>query len=116
MTSALRTLTVLCALCSAVATATADVWMVRTVDVPACRDNDALARLDSETASGALSPKALPAGCISLYSGERLIEQTQLGQGFVKYMKVERGDGSMLFVRSSDVVSDPGIGSVSEDR
>jgi hypothetical protein len=90
----------------------ADVWMVKAVNAVACEDRQALVDLEAKAAP----PAILPTGCIKLYLGERLLEQPQLGQGFAKYLKVERGDGSFVFVRSADVLSDPGIGSVSDDR
>ena len=102
-------------LCATAVAAAAEVWMVKGADVPACRDRDALIALDTDAKPEAAS-RTLPAGGIALYSGERLLEHPQLGQGFAKYLKVERSDGSMLFVRSADVVSDPGIGSISGDR
>jgi hypothetical protein len=92
--------------------ASADVWMVKAVNALACEDRRALVDMEASAAQ----PAILPAGCITLYSGERLLEQPQLGQGFAKFLKVERGDGSVVFVRSADVVSDPGVGSVSDDR
>lgn len=111
----LRTIAALAVLCATAVTAVAEVWMIKGADAPACRDRDALVALDATTKPEGTS-RALPAGCIALYSADRLLEQAQMGQGFAKYLKVERGDGSLLFVRSADVVSDPGIGSVSEDR
>lgn len=88
--------------------------MVKGVDVVACSNRQTLVDLDAAPAAG--PSHIAPEGCITLYSGERLLEQPQAGQGFDRYMRAERGDGSVFFVRNSDVVADPGIGSVSEDR
>lgn len=110
MSRRLLTMTTLLAVTTA---AHADVWMVKGSNAVACLDRQALIDLDgSQSAPGS----ALPAGCLGLYSGERLLEQTELGGGFNRYLKVERSDGSIVFVRAAEVVADPGIGSVSEDR
>lgn len=96
------------------AAAHAEVWMVKGANTLACDDRQTLIDLD------ALPPPtpqgAAPQGCIVLYSGERLLEQPGLAQGFTKYLKVERDNGAILFVRNSDVVSDPGIGDPSDGR
>ncbi len=92
----------------------AEVWMVKRPDVIACEHRQTLVDLDS--ASSQRETASIPRGCLMLYSGERLLEQPQAAQGFNKYLKVERGDGALLFVRNTDLVLDPGIGSVEADR
>jgi hypothetical protein len=89
-----------------------EVWMVKSSGVHACKDREALVALD------AVPPKQTgrPEGCVELYSGERLLGQADVGAGFNDYMKVQRGDGSLVFVRGSALVPDPGIGSVTDDR
>lgn len=92
----------------------AEVWMVKSSNALGCQDRQTLLDLDAHPATKPTD--GLPKGCILLYSGERLLEQTGMGEGFTKYLKGEREDGSILFVRASDVVSDPGIGSPSDNR
>ena len=76
---------------SVIATAAhAEVWMVKRPDVVACQERQTL--VDFDSASGASG--SIPKGCLTLYSGERLLEQPQPAQGFNKYLKVERGDGA----------------------
>ena len=94
--------------------ACAEVWMVKRPDVIACEHRQTLVDLDS--ASSPSKAGSIPHDCLMLYSGERLLEQPQAAQGFNKYLKVERGDGALLFVRNTDLVLDPGIGSVEADR
>ena len=104
------------ALCTLTAAAQADsVWMVKSGNVLACHDRQALVDADEAPADSRREDQA-PEGCIILFSGERLLEQPEFGLGFNKYMKAEREDGSVLYVRSADVVSDPGIGDVTDDR
>jgi hypothetical protein len=111
-----RVLTTAAMLATAMGPACAEVWMVKGSSILGCRDSQALVELDAVPPAN-LAPRADAAkGCVVLYSGQRLLEQPQLGGGFSKYLRVEREDGSMVFVRAADVVSDPGIGSVSEDR
>ena len=95
--------------------ASAEVWMVKSPNVIACQHSQTLIDLDAAPASHHKTA-GMPAGCITLYSGERLLEQPRLAQGFSKYLEVEREDGAIWFVRSADVVADPGIGSVDADR
>jgi hypothetical protein len=57
-----------------------------------------------------------PAGCVLLDAGERLLDAPQIGAGFDDYVKLQRRDSSMVFVHGSEMVRDPGIGSVDEDR
>lgn len=92
--------------------ALADVWMVKSSGQIGCRDRDVLVRLESAGASAT----PLPDGCVVLYSGERLLDQSEIGIGFADYIRVQRGDGGVVFVRTSALVSDPGIGSVTDDR
>ena len=109
----IRRITIALMTALAIATAAhAEVWMVKRPDVIACDERQTL--VDFDSASGASG--STPQGCLTLYSGERLLEQPQPAQGFNKYLKVERGDGAIMFVRYADVVLDPGIGSVGSDR
>lgn len=80
-----------------------------------CVDRDVLAAIsnDSETGDKFTNPRE---GCVVLHSGERLLDVPGMAAGFDAYLKLERHDGSLVFVPSADVVADPGIGSVSDDR
>jgi hypothetical protein len=89
--------------------------MVKSGNALACHDRQTLVDLDA-LATPPKSTDSPPEGCIVLYSGERVLEQSVMGGGFTKYLKVERADGTRMFVRASQFVSDPGIGSPSEDR
>ena len=92
-----------------------DVWMVRSSGVLGCTEREALVAYEqTRTQHEAAGPP--PRTCVVLYSGERLIDQPEIGVGFNEHMRVERSDRSIVFVRRSDVVPDPGIGSVTEDR
>jgi hypothetical protein len=97
------------------ATADAEVWMAKGSGALACDDRQTLIDLDASP-TPLKSTDELPKGCIRLYSGERVLEDPQMGEGFTKYLRVEHEDGAKLFVRASDFVSDPGIGTPSEDR
>ncbi|KWT71270.1 hypothetical protein APY04_0521 [Hyphomicrobium sulfonivorans] len=104
------------ALCALTAAGHANsVWMVKSGNVLACYERQTLIDVDEAPADARREDQA-PKGCIILFSGERLLEQPEFGLGFNKYMKAEREDGSVLYVRSADVVSDPGIGDVTDDR
>lgn len=104
------------ALCAFVAQAHANsVWMVKSGNVLACHERQTLIDAD-EAPAGSRREDQAPKGCVILFSGERLLEQPEFGLGFNKYMKAEREDGSILYVRTADVVSDPGIGDVTDDR
>ncbi|MCC7252545.1 hypothetical protein [Hyphomicrobium sp.] len=101
------------ALAAMPASAHAEAWMVKSSTL-GCRDRETLVKLDAAGASQSLD--ALPAGCVVLDAGERLLDQPVMGGGFSDYVELERRDGSMLFVRSSAMVPDPGIGSVYDER
>ena len=107
-----RTLIVV-ALASVSLPARAETWMVQ-ISTLGCSDRDVLAKLQSQHAATQLT--APRAGCVVLHAGERLLDVPGMAVGFDDYLKLERHDGSVVFVRSSAVVSDPGIGSASEDR
>lgn len=89
----------------------AEVWMVKSSGVLGCRDRQTLAELDASHANAG----ALRDGCVVLSPGERLLDQPEVGSGFDTYMRVQRHDGSTVFVRGSALAPDPGIGSI-EDR
>jgi hypothetical protein len=91
----------------------AETWMVQTSTL-GCGDREVLTELQSKDAGAQLtSPRD---GCVVLHAGERLLDLPGMAVGFDDYLKLERHDGSVVFVPSSAVVSDPGIGSASEDR
>ena len=88
--------------------------MVKSAGVIGCGDRETMTALTpSPETSQSL---AIPAGCVPLELGERLLHKAAVGGGFDSYMKLTRRDGSVLFVPSSEVVRDPGFGSISEDR
>lgn len=89
------------------------VWMVKSSGVVACADRETLIAFEAETAG---QRTKLPDGCVELYSGERLLEQHDMGVGFDAYMRAQRGDGRIVHVRRAAVVSDVGIGSMTDDR
>ena len=91
----------------------AETWMVQTSAL-GCRDRDVLTELQSGDAAAQLT--APREGCVVLNAGERLLDLPGMAVGFDDYLQLERHDGSVVFVHSSAVVSDPGIGSPSEDR
>lgn len=98
------------ALCGA-SGARAEVWMVKSSGVIGCHDRATLAAIDL-----AQAPTTPPHDtCVELFAGERLLDQQEVGVGFNDYIRVQRHDGSTVFVKSSAVVADPGIGSP-EDR
>ena len=92
-----------------------DVWMVKPSGALGCSERETLIKLDPVHAAK-LSEGRPPDGCVNLYSGERLLDQLEAGVGFSDYMKVERANGSTVYVRGSALVADPGIGSVTGDR
>lgn len=87
----------------------AEVWMVKPSGAVGCRDRDLVRTLD-------IKDQHLAAGCVRLYAGERLLEPSNAGGGFADYIEVQRADSSTVFVPSSMLAADPGIGSVEEDR
>lgn len=91
------------------------VWMVKSSGVVACKDRETLAALAAEAGAQASGAK-LPEGCVELYTGERLLEQYEMGIGFDAYMRVQRSDSRIVYVPRSNLVSDVGIGSVTDDR
>ena len=93
-----------------IATAEANVWMVKSSGAVGC---DTQAKLIEH--EGHAAPP-LPDGCVALFAGERLIDVPEVGVGFNSYLRVQRSDRSIIFVASSAIAADPGIGSVSEDR
>ncbi len=101
-------------ICATALPAYAEVWMVKSSSVLGCQDRETLIEFDKTRA--AQSRESAPPGCVVLESGERLLDQQEVGIGFNDYMKVQRRDGSTLFVRGSNVVPDPGIGSLTDDR
>lgn len=108
----LRRMMTVAALTAFAAPGLADAWMVKSSTL-GCRDRETLAALDAD---GAPPDGARPDGCIALDAGERLLDQPETGQGFDTYVRLQRRDSSLVFVRRSDVVRDPGIGSVYGDR
>jgi hypothetical protein len=104
-----RTIIFAAVLLAMASSAYAEVWMVKPAGAIGCRDRDAFS-------SANISDLKLPAGCVSLYAGERLLETSNSSGGFADYIHVQRADGSMLFVSSSLIALDPGIGSIEEDR
>ncbi len=97
------------ALAAVSASAQADTWMVKSSTL-ACRDRETLAALD------AAGSAQVHDGCVALEAGERLLELPGMAGGFDAYVKLQRHDRSLVFVRSSAVVPDPGIGSVYDER
>jgi hypothetical protein len=55
-------------------------------------------------------------GCVALLPGERLLDIAEVGAGFSDYIRVQRHDGSIVYVRVDAITPDPGVGSLSEDR
>jgi hypothetical protein len=96
------------------APACAEAWMVKSSTL-GCRDRETRAAIDA-AGSPPARDSAPPAGCVVLDAGERLLDQPEVGRGFDDYVKLQRRDSSLVYVRAADVVRDPGIGSVSEDR
>lgn len=92
----------------------ADAWMVKASTV-GCRDRETLVALGTQ-GDGAARAAGLPEGCVGLEAGERLLDKPRIAGGFDDYVQLERHDASLVFVKASDVVPDPGIGSVYEDR
>lgn len=90
----------------------AEVWMIKASTL-GCRERETLVALDAAEAS---TVGASPEDCVVLDAGERLLDQPGIGRGFDDYVKLVRRDNSAVFVRSRDIVRDPGIGSVYEDR
>lgn len=78
-----------------------------------CRERETLVSLDAD---GVEKDRQPPDGCVTLYSGERLLEQPEMGRGFDDYGRFERSDSTTVFVRRAEIVPDPGIGSVYGDR
>jgi hypothetical protein len=115
MGTMLRTTLAALALSAAVLPAHAEVWMVKVPSVLGCRDRETLIQFEAAQSS---HPRegAAPTGCVVLYSGDRLLDQPEVGVGFNDYLRVETRDGSTVFVRSSAVVLDPGTGSVTDNR
>ena len=110
-----RTLVFSAILAIASPAASESVWMVKSSGSLGCQDRATLIAFErNQTEHEASGPP--PEGCVVLYSGERLIDQPEVGVGFSDHMRVQRSDSSIVFVRRSAVVSDPGIGSVTEDR
>lgn len=83
--------------------------MVKPAGAIGCHDRDVLSSIHQ-------SDLKLPAGCVRLYAGERLIEPSNSSGGFTDYLEVQRSDGSQVFVGSSFLAADPGIGSIEDDR
>ena len=84
-----------------ISSAYAEVWMVKPVGAIGCRDRDVFASIGP-------SDLKLPAGCVRLYAGERLIEPSNSGGGFADDIEVQRADGATLFVSSASLARDPG--------
>lgn len=78
-----------------------------------CRERAAILALHAE---GAEKDRKPPSGCVTLYAGERLLEQPEMGRGFDDYGRFERSDSTTVYVRRSEITADPGIGSVYGDR
>lgn len=87
--------------------------MVKSSGVLGCRDRATLIALEAATQTGEGAP---PDGCVVLFSGERLLDQPEVGVGFAETLRVQRHDGSTVFVSSSAVIPDTGIGSPIDDR
>jgi hypothetical protein len=103
----------------ALATATSswadeEAWMVKSAGVIGCEARETMTALKTSPESS--QSLAIPDGCVPLELGERLLHKAAIGGGFDPYMKLTRRDGSVLLVPSSEVVRDPGLGSISEDR
>jgi hypothetical protein len=95
------------------APAYAEVWMVKSSGVVGCRDRATLTALEAARRTDETAP---PEGCMVLFSGERLLDQPEVGVGFAETLRVQRHDGSIVFVSSSAVIPDTGIGSPIDDR
>ena len=112
-----RSLLALLATATTVAAAQADVWMVKGSGTLGCRTReDFAAHEDGRTKPPVAPPSGAKSACVALYAGERLLEQAEIGVGFNEYMRVERHDGSILFAPISELVADPGTGSVTDNR
>jgi hypothetical protein len=86
-----------------------DAWMVKENGAVACRERTVQAGvLDS-------GGNAMPSGCIPLIAGERLVDMAEAGAGYSEMLRVQRHDGSILFVEAQAIAHDPGIGSLSGD-
>lgn len=96
------------------ASARAETWMVKSSTL-GCRDRETLVARDAD------GPAQVPDGpsedgCVVLDAGERLLDLPGMGGGFDDYVQLQRHDHSVVFVRSSALVPDPGIGSVYDER
>lgn len=109
-----RTVVVVGMMAASLLAAHAETWMVKSATL-GCETRETLVELDRAGAPQT-SDDAPRAGCVVLDAGERLLEQHEIGMGFSDTMKMQRRDGSLVFVRSSVLVLDPGIGSAIEDR
>jgi len=111
----LRRVLIAAALSASGLPAHAEVWMVKSSHALGCRDRETLVALRADPQARKIDDAA-PDGCTVLYSGERLLEEPAPASGFNEYLKVEREDGSVLFVHNTAVAPDPGIGSVDSSR
>jgi len=84
--------------------------MIKPAGAIGCHDRDVLSSIDQ-------SDLKLAAGCVRLYAGKRLIEPSNSSVvGLPTILKFNRSDGSQVFVGSSFLAADPGIGSIENDR
>jgi hypothetical protein len=100
------TLVATAALALATSPAVADVWMVKSSGAVGCRDRPALVKGAQESGFG----------CVLLVAGERLLDMAEVGVGFSNHLRVQRHDGSILYVATDAITADLGIGTLSEDR
>jgi hypothetical protein len=102
----MRLMAAVAGLCLLVTPAFAEVWMVKASGTWGCKDRAVLAQ-----ASDAVAP-----GCMALLAGERLLDMAEVGVGFSDHVRVQRHDGSIVYVATDAITADPGIGTLSEDR
>jgi hypothetical protein len=80
--------------------------MVKSSGAVGCRDRAALEK-------GSLHQSI---DCVQLRAGERLLDLAEVGMGFSDHLRLQRHDGSIVYVATDAITSDPGIGTLSEDR
>ena len=101
-------------LASTTAHADGNVWMLRTGSI-GCPSRE-IARHVLAAPREERAATALQQACVLLPEGERLLDRMEFGLGFNELLRVERHDRRILFVPTSDLMPDPGIGSHFDDR
>lgn len=100
----------------------AETWIVSRLGTFGCFERAVMDELqrrdpgDREVPRTVLATRLAQRNCVMLQLGERLLYVPEPATGFGDFVRLRRGNGQEVYVRTSSIVRDPACGSVELDR